>query len=172
MSHCLCVTLSVCHTVCVSPVCMSHCLYVTLSVCHTVCMSHCLCVTLSVCHTVCVSHCLCVTLSVCHTVCMSHCLSVCHTVCMSHCLLILPLATEMGAPLESFNDIHCITGALKLFIRELPIPLITFDCFDLCLIAASESNSCSTALHLLPPSPSLPPPSLRMLYTSRDCRHH
>ena len=34
-------------------------------------------------------------------------------------------------------DIHAITGALKLYFRELPIPLMTFDSYDICLIAAS-----------------------------------
>ena len=34
-------------------------------------------------------------------------------------------------------DIHAITGAMKLYFRELPIPLMTFDSYDICLIAAS-----------------------------------
>ena len=46
----------------ISSVGKSHRMCVTLSVCHTVCASHCMCVTLYVRHTVCESHCMCVTL--------------------------------------------------------------------------------------------------------------
>ena len=31
---------------------------------------------------------------------------------------------------EFLNDIHCIAGALKLYLRELPEPLMTFDLYD------------------------------------------
>ena len=41
----------------------------------------------------------------------------------------------MCADLSKFEDIHALTGAMKLYLRELPIPLITFDVYDLCLIA-------------------------------------
>lgn len=51
---------------------------------------------------------------------------------------------EMSAPLSSYDDTHAIAGALKLFFRELPIPLITFDCYDLVLIAASEHTHTHT----------------------------
>ena len=40
--------------------------------------------------------------------------------------------------LGSYEDPHAIAGALKLYFRELPIPLIPFDSFDLVLIAASK----------------------------------
>ena len=42
-------------------VCMyvSHCICVTLCMCHTAYVSHCVCVTLRMCHTVHVSHCVC-----------------------------------------------------------------------------------------------------------------
>ena len=35
-------------------------------------------------------------------------------------------------------DIHAISSALKLYLRELPIPLITYEAYDLCVIATSE----------------------------------
>ena len=35
-------------------------------------------------------------------------------------------------------DIHAVTSALKLYLRELPIPLITYEAYDLCVIAISE----------------------------------
>lgn len=44
----------------------------------------------------------------------------------------------MHADLASYDDPHAIAGALKLYFRELPIPLITFDNYDLVLIAASK----------------------------------
>ena len=31
-------------------------------------------------------------------------------------------------------DIHAVTGALKLYLRELPIPLISFEVFEQLLI--------------------------------------
>lgn len=47
---------------------------------------------------------------------------------------------EMHGDFTNFEDLHAIAGALKLYFRELPIPLITFDNYDLALIAAR----CST----------------------------
>ena len=44
----------------------------------------------------------------------------------------------MHGDFTNFEDLHAIAGALKLYFRELPIPLITFDNYDLALIAASE----------------------------------
>ena len=35
-------------------------------------------------------------------------------------------------------DIHAVTSALKLYLRELPIPLVTYEAYDLCVIATSE----------------------------------
>ena len=40
--------------------------------------------------------------------------------------------------LGAYEDPHAIAGALKLYFRELPIPLIPFDNYDLVLIAASK----------------------------------
>jgi hypothetical protein len=36
----------------------------------------------------------------------------------------------LSLDLDEFSDIHSITGALKLFLRELPIPLITYKAFE------------------------------------------
>lgn len=46
----------------------------------------------------------------------------------------------MSADLSKFEDIHALTGAMKLYLRELPVPLITFDVYDLCLIAVRMSS--------------------------------
>ena len=37
-----------------------------------------------------------------------------------------------GIPLDMTEDIdiHAVTGALKLYLRELPIPLISFEVFE------------------------------------------
>lgn len=53
----------------------------------------------------------------------------------------------MGA----YEDPHAIAGALKLYFRELPIPLIPFDNYDLVLIAASKwkLHAHVYALHVL-----------------------
>ena len=50
----------------------------------------------------------------------------------------------MSAPLSSYDDTHAIAGALKLYFRELPIPLITFECYDLVLVAASKHTHTHT----------------------------
>lgn len=39
--------------------------------------------------------------------------------------------------LKAFDDIHVITGVLKLYLRSLPIPLITFDAYPHFLTALS-----------------------------------
>ena len=39
---------------------------------------------------------------------------------------------------EFLNDIHCIAGALKLYLRELPEPLMTFDLYDDWMEAATR----------------------------------
>ncbi|TRY85334.1 hypothetical protein DNTS_031286 [Danionella cerebrum] len=40
---------------------------------------------------------------------------------------------------NTYEDINVITGALKLYFRDLPIPLITYDAYPRFLEAASES---------------------------------
>lgn len=64
----------------------------------------------------------------------------------------------MGADLKSVEDIHAITGTMKLYLRELPVPLMTFDAYDICLIAARTGSVCESlemlkvALARLPPA--------------------
>lgn len=40
---------------------------------------------------------------------------------------------------NAYEDINIITGALKLYFRELPIPLITYDAYPRFIEAASRS---------------------------------
>lgn len=40
---------------------------------------------------------------------------------------------------NAYEDINIITGALKLYFRELPIPLITYDAHPRFIEAASRS---------------------------------
>lgn len=42
-----------------------------------------------------------------------------------------------------WDDVHVITGALKLFFRELPEPLIPYSLFDEFIAAVSKCLSCS-----------------------------
>ncbi len=64
----------------------------------------------------------------------------------------------MCADLLAVEDIHVITGTMKLYLRELPIPLLTFDAYDLCLIAARTGSLVESlemlrvALTRLPPA--------------------
>ncbi|TRY76272.1 hypothetical protein TCAL_12003 [Tigriopus californicus] len=44
------------------------------------------------------------------------------------------------AILETVDDVHVLTGALKLFFRELKEPLIPWDCVDKLLKASSSTN--------------------------------
>lgn len=42
---------------------------------------------------------------------------------------------------NTYEDINIITGALKLYFRELPIPVITYDAYPRFIEAASKSLS-------------------------------
>ncbi|RVE75519.1 hypothetical protein OJAV_G00017670 [Oryzias javanicus] len=59
---------------------------------------------------------------------------------------------------SAYEDINIITGALKLYFRELPIPLITYDAYPRFIEAAKISDpeklleSLHEALKLLPPA--------------------
>lgn len=64
----------------------------------------------------------------------------------------------MSADLSKVEDIHALTGALKLYLRELPIPLVTFDSYDLCLIAI-RSGSVGESLDMLRKALDRLPPS-------------
>lgn len=42
---------------------------------------------------------------------------------------------------SAYADINIIAGALKLYLRDLPIPVITFDLYSKFIQAASKSSS-------------------------------
>lgn len=42
---------------------------------------------------------------------------------------------------SAYADINIIAGALKLYLRDLPIPVITFDLYSKFIQAASKSYS-------------------------------
>lgn len=54
---------------------------------------------------------------------------------------------------SAFADINIITGALKLYLRDLPIPIITFDLYSKFIQAASKKT---------PQSPHPPPHPLHL----------
>lgn len=41
---------------------------------------------------------------------------------------------------NAYPDINTITGALKLYLRDLPIPVITYDVYSKFILAASKSS--------------------------------
>lgn len=46
------------------------------------------------------------------------------------------VCVDLQVDLTAYEDSHAIAGVLKLYFRELPIPIIPFDSYDLVLIAA------------------------------------
>ena len=76
--------------------------------------------------------------------------------------LVSPLISDEDVDLTQYLDVSILTGAVKLFLRELPIPLITFDAYKEImkatgLISDPEDKSTdwqglSSALKLLPKS--------------------
>lgn len=44
-----------------------------------------------------------------------------------------------------YEDINIITGALKLYFRDLPIPLITYDAYPKFIESASEYEGAGSA---------------------------
>lgn len=56
--------------------------------------------------------------------------------------LYFPLSVEDDLDLEDgqWEEIHVITGALKLFLRELPEPIFPFSFFDRFIAAIREYN--------------------------------
>lgn len=50
---------------------------------------------------------------------------------------------------NAYADINIIAGALKLYLRDLPIPVITFDLYSKFIQAASKSLSLGISLQLL-----------------------
>ena len=60
-----------------------------------------------------------------------------------HCIIICCVRMCGGYCVDgevdlSSVDIHAVASALKLYLRELPIPLVTYEAYDLCVIATSE----------------------------------
>lgn len=49
---------------------------------------------------------------------------------------------------NAYEDINIITGALKLYFRELPIPLITYDAYPRFIEAASMSPRISIPYYI------------------------
>lgn len=46
--------------------------------------------------------------------------------------------TDISA--NAYEDINIITGALKLYLRDLPIPVISYDAYPRFIETASESD--------------------------------
>ena len=69
----------------------------------------------------------------------------------------------MRADLSKFEDIHALTGAMKLYLRELPIPLITFVVYDLFLIAVRMGSTEESMQMLQIALQRLPPPHYNTL---------
>lgn len=42
---------------------------------------------------------------------------------------------------KAYEDINIITGALKLYLRDLPVPIISYEAYPRFIEAASESHS-------------------------------
>lgn len=42
---------------------------------------------------------------------------------------------------KAYEDINIITGALKLYLRDLPVPIISYDAYPRFMEAASESHT-------------------------------
>lgn len=42
---------------------------------------------------------------------------------------------------KAYEDINIITGALKLYLRDLPVPIISYDAYPRFIEAASKSNT-------------------------------
>ena len=51
---------------------------------------------------------------------------------------------------SQYDDENIITGVIKLYLRELPIPLITFDAYK-SIIKATGENHCTTSVPDLSP---------------------
>lgn len=49
---------------------------------------------------------------------------------------------------NAYEDINIITGALKLYLRDLPVPVISYDAYPRFIEAASKSKADSLTLQL------------------------
>ena len=58
-----------------------------------------------------------------------------------HCNFIFCLVGET-VDFSQYEDINIITGAVKLYFRDLPIPLITFDAYSALMKATCKQLVC------------------------------
>lgn len=58
-----------------------------------------------------------------------------------HFLLLSTDGEKADISASAYADINIIAGALKLYLRDLPIPVITFDLYSKFIQAASKSSS-------------------------------
>ncbi len=56
------------------------------------------------------------------------------------CLFLLD-GEQANIGTKDFPDVNAITGALKLYLRQLPIPLVPFEVYDKFTAAASKYRS-------------------------------
>ena len=55
-----------------------------------------------------------------------------------------PLApTGEEVDFSQYNDINIMTGALKMFLRELPVPVISFDAYNEIMRATGDHVTCA-----------------------------
>uniref|UniRef100_A0A3B4USU3 Rho GTPase activating protein 27, like n=1 Tax=Seriola dumerili TaxID=41447 RepID=A0A3B4USU3_SERDU len=156
-SNCLslCLSFSLCLSLCLS-VFLSLCL--SLSVCLSLC-SNCLSLCLS--FSLCLSLCLSLSLSNLNThrsgVCARSGLDVDGIYRVSGNLAVIQRLRHKADHEEQLDledgqweEIHVITGALKLFLRELPEPLFPFSCFDKFIAAIRQVSYMKDLVRTLP----------------------
>lgn len=69
--------------------------------------------------------------------------------CLTHRVPVVPAEEQLDLEDGQWEEIHVITGALKLFLRELPEPLFPFSCFDKFIAAIRQYTSRTSRLHSL-----------------------
>lgn len=60
---------------------------------------------------------------------------------LSVCVWMCSDGEKADISVNVYEDINVITGALKLYFRDLPIPVITYDAYPRFIEAASESHT-------------------------------
>ena len=67
-------------------------------------------------------------------------------------VFLIPAQVDQGnlAVLETVDDVHVLTGALKLFFRELKEPLIPWECVDKLLRACRAGSSPAKKASIMP----------------------
>ncbi len=61
-------------------------------------------------------------------------------------VVMAPLLSGEKADFSQYTDENIVSGAIKLYLRELPIPLITFDTYKN-ILKATGKNRCACVLH-------------------------